>query len=377
MRPFIVAVVVLLSIVVAINSVATWDRSRHEDRIRTAAATFQPGQAMLAYRDTDERRFQKARLAVIPPPRIVAFGSSRVMEVSTRMVGVEQGAFYNAGMSGASVEDFIVLWSVLRDTGRIPRVALFSLDNWSFNRSHPQVPWLVWADEVSRLVDNMSGAGHGRVPHAETLLYRWYQTKELVSYSVLRTSLRDLNRVRLGRTPRGAELVQSLANELVDERQVAGRRALLADGSLIYEATFDARPRAEVRADAVDFAVRLKAGLRDFSWDAERAHRLQLLWKDLDAHGVSIRAYLPPYHPEVWELIRRDPKLVEALHDTRVFLEGLAARFGTRLLDLSDPASVSCTEDDFLDGNHARRECMKRIVARALGAGRSTPVAAR
>jgi len=376
-RPFSVTVAVLLALVMAVNGAATWDRARHEDRIRRAAAAFRPGQAMLAYRDTDERRFQKARLAVIPPPRIVAFGSSRVMEVSTTMVGAEPGAFYNAGMSGASVEDFIVLWSVLRDTGKVPAVALFSLDNWSFNRSHPQVPWLVWADEVNRLVDSMDGRGPRRLPRAEAVVYRWYQAKELVSFSVLKTSLRDLDRLRLGRTPRGAELVQSLANELVDERQIAGRRALLADGSLVYETTFAARPRAEVRADALDFAVRTKAGLRDFAWDAERARRLRLLWEDLDAHGVRIHAYLPPYHPEVWDLIRRDPKLVEALDETRAFLETLAARLGIPLLDLSDPAAVACGEDDFLDGNHARRDCLKRIVARALAAGRARPVAAR
>lgn len=171
--------------------------------------------------------------------------------------------------------------------------------------------------------------------------------------------------------------MQSLANELVDERQIAGRRALLADGSLVYESSFAARPRAEVRADALDFAVRTKAGLRDFAWDTERARRLRVLWEDLDAHGVSIHAYLPPYHPEVWDLIRRDPKLVQALHQTRAFLDTLAVRLGIPLLDLSDPASVACTEDDFLDGNHARRGCLARIVARALAARPSASLAGR
>jgi hypothetical protein len=79
----------------------------------------------------------------------------------------------------------------------------------------------------------------------------------------------------------------------------------------------------------------------------------------------------------VWDLIRRDPKLVEALHETGAFLTALAARFGIQLLDLTDPASVACTEDDFFDGNHVRRSCLTRIVARALTPGSTAPVAGR
>src|SRR5439155_12159096 len=158
MRPFVLVVLLLLALVVMVNGLATWDRARHEARIARAAAAFQPGLALLGYRDTDERRFQKARLAVIPRPRIVAFGSSRVMAVSTPMVGAAPGEFYNAGLSGGSPEDFIVLWTTLRDRDKAPEAAIFAIDNWTFNRSHPQVRWLAWADEVARFVDTQDGS---------------------------------------------------------------------------------------------------------------------------------------------------------------------------------------------------------------------------
>jgi hypothetical protein len=53
-----------------VNGLAVWDRERHEARLELAAAAFAPDQALLGYRDTDEWRFQKARLAVIPRPRL-------------------------------------------------------------------------------------------------------------------------------------------------------------------------------------------------------------------------------------------------------------------------------------------------------------------
>lgn len=362
MRPFVAVLALLLGLVVAVNGLAVWDRARHEARIERAAAAFAPGQALLGYRDTDERRFQKARLAVIPRPRVVVFGSSRVMTISTAMVGAAPGEFYNAGLSGGTVEDFIVMWSTLKATDRIPELAIFGIDNWEFNKSHPQVRWLAWADDVSRFVETTEGAGGWR--RADEVLYRWYQLKDLVSFSVLRRSLTDLRRLRLDREPRGAELVRSLADQLVDERRVDGRRALRADGSLVYESAYEARGPDEVRPDALDFVRLHHANLGGFAWDGERARRLDLLWRDMRAHGVRIVAYLPPYHPLVWEAVRRDDAAMAGLARTRAALAGLA---GPRadVHDLSDPASVPCAESDFLDGTHARAACMARVLARA------------
>ena len=110
MRAFLVTAALLLAVVVAVNGLAALETRAHQKRVRAAAATFVPGQVLLGYRDRDERRFQQARLEVIPPPRLVAFGSSRVMPVSTALVGGPPGAFYNTGLSAASVEDVIVLW---------------------------------------------------------------------------------------------------------------------------------------------------------------------------------------------------------------------------------------------------------------------------
>lgn len=363
MRPFVVVVALLLGLVAMVNGLAVWDRARHEARIELAAAGFAPGQALLGYRDTDERRFQKARLAVIPRPRVVVFGSSRVMTISAAMVGAAPGEFYNAGLSGGTVEDFIVMWSTLKAGDKVPEVAIFGIDNWEFNASHPQVRWLVWADEVARFLETTEGAGGWR--HADAVLYRWYQLKDLLSFSVLRRSLGDLRRLRLDREPRGAELVRSLADQVVDERRIDGRRALRADGSLVYETDYEARGPDEVRADALDFVRQHHANLRAFAWDAERARRLDSLWRDMRAHGVRIIAYLPPYHPLVWDSVRHDAGAMAGLARTRTVLAALAGpRAG--VYDLSDPASVPCAESDFIDGTHTRTACTARVVARGL-----------
>jgi hypothetical protein len=365
-RTFLVTVTLLLAGVVAINGLAARETRLHERRVRAAAARFAPDQVLLGYRDRDERRFQQARLTVITPPRLVAFGSSRVMPVSTAMVGAASGDFYNAGLSAGTVEDFIVLWSVLERRRPLPKTALFSIDSWTFNLGHPQMHWLEWADEVNRFVDGTRGRGVSFGSVADDAVYRWYQGKELLSYTVFKSSLREFNRLRVGRKPRGAEVVESLERDLVPEGEAVGVRALRADGSIGYERAYLEQSESAVREEAARHARVHRGNMGNFEWNAERAARLELLWRDMRRRGVELIAYQPPYHPVVWRELNRDAATRAALAATDSFLTTLAQSLGVRFQNFTDPASVPCTEAEFLDGSHARDSCLSRIVGRLL-----------
>jgi len=367
MRPFAITVALLLGLAVAVNGFAAWDRGRHEARLRAASASFHAGQVVLGYRNMDERRFQRARLEAIPAPRIVAFGSSRVMEISTMLAGVPPGAFYNAGMSAATVEDFIALWSILERQGKRPDVAWFSVDAWALNEGQEEVRWLAWADEVSGFLAR-TGAGaavDGPVPET---LFLWYRVKELLSWTVLRTSVADVRRLAEGRRRHGTEVQQALEGSIVAESALGGRRGLRADGSIVYEAEYRHLPEERTREEAIRYVTAGRTGLEGFRPNAERPARLELLWARMRATGVRVIAWLPPYHPEAWRLIQADPARAAALAEARILFERVAARTGARFTDLSDPASIGCGEADFYDAIHARAACLRRLLARATGA---------
>jgi hypothetical protein len=84
------------------------------------------------------------------------------------------------------------------------------------------------------------------------------------------------------------------------------------------------------------------------------------------ARHVRLIAYVPPFHPVVWEDLNRDPRIRSALEETATFLASLAGKLGVRFENFADPASVPCTEAEFLDGMHARDSCLTRIVQRML-----------
>lgn len=362
MRPFAITLALLLTLALGVNGLAAWDRGRQEARLRAASIGFQTGQAVLGYRDADERRFQRARLGAIPRPRIVAFGSSRVMELSTDLAGVGPGEFYNAGMSAATVEDFIALWSILERQGKRPEEAWFSVDAWVFNQAHEEIRWLAWADEVSGFLAR-AGVGSAIGGPLPGLLLLWYRAKELLSYTVLKASVADLRRLASGRR-RGDEVARALEGALVPEADLGGRRGLRADGSIVYEAEYQRLSPERTREEAVRYVAAARTGLEGFRWNAERAARLELLWREMRTGGVRVVAWLPPYHPAAWRLIQADPHRAAVLAEVRRVLEEAAARTGTRFFDLSDPATLGCGEPDFYDAVHMRPSCLRRLLER-------------
>jgi hypothetical protein len=364
MRPFLLALAALLAAVIGVNGLATWIRAADNARLRTASGAFAPGQVLIGYRYVDERVFQRQRLAAIPAPRVVAFGSSRAMQMDGALLGLPPGAFYNTALSSGTVEDFIGLWTTLKDLGKVPEVAYFSIDGWVFNERFPQVGWLAYADEVARFLAGGSGPGARVMAQLSVVQYRWYHAKELLSYAVLRQSAQDLRAVLRGQRRSHHDEPEAV----VPEAAAAGLRALRADGSLIYERAVQQRTPAEVREHA-GYYLRDNVHLADFRWDATRAARLEALWRDMRAQGVRVVAYMPPYHPLVWRALGGSAVTAGPLAQARQSLRRQAARVGARFEDFSDPASVPCAETEFFDGVHPRPGCLGRLLER-LRSGR-------
>ena len=356
MRAFTLTLGALLAAVVAVNLVGAWSSAREEAALQAVPGALRPGEVVLGYRNVDERRFQRGRLGVIPRPRVVAFGSSRVMQLTGALVGVEPTAFYNLGMSGATVEDYIGLWEILRRQGKIPERAIFSIDPWIFNADVEQVRWRALSREIDAFAE-----GRGRWAAVDVALAGWSRAKELVSYEVLRDSTRRLRRALRGRPAAKAGAGDA---PIVPEQAVADRQALRADGSLIYDGAFQRRGPLEVQEDAVHWAATNGPNLVRFRFNPERLRLLEALWQDLRARGVQIVAYIPPYHPAAWRVMAAEPRQHDALDEMRATIAALAARMKVPFRDFADPAAIPCTAGEFFDGVHPRPPCLEKLLRR-------------
>ena len=353
MRAFTLTLGALLAAVVAVNLVGAWSAARDEARVQAVAAALGPGEAVLGYRNVDERRFQRARLGAIPRPQVVVFGSSRAMQIAGALVGVAAPKFYNLGMSAATVEDFVGLWEILRRQDKIPERAIFSLDPWIFNAETEPGHW-------AREVDAFT-AGHSRWTIIDAARGAWNRAKELVSYEVLRESARRLRRTLRSRPVAAAGAAEAA---IVAEPAVGDRQALRADGSLIYDGAFQHRSPLQVQEDAVHWAATNGPNLVRFRFNPERLRLLEALWRDLRARGVQIVAYIPPYHPAAWRVMAAEPRQHEALDEMRAAIAALAARMKVPFRDFADPAAIPCTADEFFDGVHPRPSCLEKLLRR-------------
>jgi hypothetical protein len=123
---------------------------------------------------------------------------------------------------------------------------------------------------------------------------------------------------------------------------------------------------ADLRATAQRYVQSGESHLAGFRWDAQRAHRLELLWRDMRAQGVQVVAYLAPYHPFAWQLMHSDPAQAGAVTTTAAFLRDLTAPLQVPFLDVSDPGVIPCGEAEFYDAEHADPSCLTRVVTRLV-----------
>jgi len=334
-RPFVVALGLLLAAVVAVDLAAIWKRHQLEPRER-----------MLLYHNVDERLFHKARLGLVDRPRVVLLGSSRVTKLSAAALGLPRAAFYNAGMGAATVEDFIGVWALLRDQGKIPEIAVFCIESWQLDANQPPGRWRSLQSEVSRFLDETaSGEGARWVPLAEAT-YRWDTVTELVSFTVFRSSVRDLRKARV-LAPTETTLTRALERE-----EHYGELITLRDEAF--------------RRRVVESAYAGGGVTVSYRWDTGRAELLRKLWRDMAARGVHVVAYMPPYNPTAWEVVRTDPRHAEARRATEQFLRDATPRLLENVANFSDPVSVPCAESDFFDSSHPNAECLSRTFRRVV-----------
>jgi hypothetical protein len=357
-RVFALTLGVLLAVVVGVNVVGGWTAARDESRVQAVAAALRPGEAVLGYLNVDERRFQRARLRVIERPQVIVFGSSRAMQVNGEMIGVAPPGFYNLGMSAATVEDFVGLWETLRRQEKIPERVIFSLDPWMLNPQSNRVRWRVLAREVDAFkASHGRWASGGRWGIVDVAHASWNRATELLSYEVLRESTRRLQRALRGRSGVAAGSTETL---IVPEPAVGDRQALRADGSMIYDGTFQRRSPLEVQEDAVHWA----ATRLSLNPGRERLRLLEALWRDLLGRGVQITAYTPPFHPAAWQVMVAVPRQREALEEALTSIAGLAARMNVPFRDFADPATIPCAAEEFSDGAHPRLSCLEKLFRR-------------
>jgi hypothetical protein len=269
-------------------------------------------------------------------PEIVALGSSRVMQFGASFFRTPTH-FYNAGGAMATVWDARRFLSALPPE-QLPRLMILGVDQWFLN---PR--WSGGADP-----------GTGDFAAQETTL-------NIVQRN-WRRLLADLRhyKIDLGR--------------LFEDRRSIGMAAVMRgtgfrqDGSYSYGDCISGPERCDHwdRGFADTFR-RIELGVNRFEWgETLDEHALAELERLLDfakAHQIKIVGFVPPFAPSVLDRMRASGHYgYFALMAAR--LVPAFGRRGFALLDLTDPAALSASDHEFIDGFHGSAKTYLRILLR-------------
>ena len=149
---------------------------------------------------------------------------------------------------------------------------------------------------------------------------------------------------------------------------------LLADGSIVWsDLHMKAFTAERARADALAHA----ASLRDSppKIDPVGLASVDALFAYLAERGVEVYLTHPPFNPIFWEATRGSA-YAEALVEIEKTTQALADKHGFEVIGSFNPHDLGCTEDQYIDGEHANADCLGRIFEQFLAHDRARRVTA-
>jgi len=362
--------IAVMSLVYSIDPAGHW----HQSTI-FSSRNLNPGEVWIyPEANWDERRVKAHHLKLISKPDIALVGSSRSVMVDSRMFAPPY-RFFNIGVSGAVVEDYIVFWQMLKDLGKIPSYLVMMVDPWTINRNAGQTRWQAHAEQFTEFLNSIHATPkerrlkeiHRLIAPLKAATLKLADLRDLMSWESFKKALEIAQRP----TPDMPKTFESGYLTTEDQRppEKTGYRW---DGSNFWKTSaITPKPPQELRRLALEFA----AGEPVFSmggWEAsgEALLRFELLLQDLANQGTRAIIIVAPFPALTLQKLSERPGYS---HIAPRFLEAIQASVtkvpGTSYCNALNPETPGCTETEFMDGMHPLRSCAEKVIRHCLGQG--------
>jgi hypothetical protein len=267
-------------------------------------------------------------------PKIVALGSSRVMQFRSQMFGAQAGSFYNAGGMIQNLHDLKSFMDAVPADAR-PQVIILGLDFWWFNANYSTAD----REGFSR------GIGVDRAYDTQTHLH------------IIRNLLS--NRSRLAMLLANTLKIRSHDSRIgftLDPNVHTGFRG---DGSMLYGTT----PPANIATwkyrdlEKPPIPQRIRLGLQKFIPTNGLSNKhLQLLRSILieaKDRNILVVGFMPPLSSECDILMQSLPNQRSILNQYKKRIPALFKHLDIPLVDASTPSALGLDDRYMRDGVHA------------------------
>jgi hypothetical protein len=316
---------------------------------RTAARILaEGGNIAIPDSNIDWRDLRREHLYLMSTaPDIVIFGGSRWQEASRAVAPGYK--LYNSFVSSDHFEDMMGLTELLYTSQRLPKILILSVrfSTFEFLDRRDAAWWKSFGSEYRAMAHRLGIAAH---PWLNTLsIDKWLN---LLSLDALITKLTQYS--RLGVRWQATDMVP---DPVLDT--VGSDGALRFSDRQLQVATVD-----YAQKDATTMAAKHRA--KRLMIDHTLVAQLEPLLAFLNKHGVQVVFAQTPFHPAYLQGIKGSPYYAD-LQQVEAELNRVAATTGVRVVGNFDAAQVGCVEADYRDFNHARGECLRKIIMQIPG----------
>lgn len=280
----------------------------------------------------DERLVQKEIITKMVDSReIIILGSSRTMLIRDDYLNSD---VFNYSVSGASLEDLIAIYQILRTRKIKLEKVILGIDPWMFNKYNEREKWISLSAEYYAFMG------------VEKDVTYWARYKQLISPSYFQNSIK---------------LLFDYSVPVATSKKKNKALTKLSDGSLVYGEEY----RSVTPEKLEDRVNRYLNGdiyaLSNFSEvSAEYTHLFQRLIKDIKENDIEVVFFLSPYHPRVFRRIESKYKMVLEVEE---YINQFAIQKDIKVVGSYDPFELQMDSTYFYDAMHLKEKGVKKILA--------------
>lgn len=332
----------------------TVDRSgiyQGDQYLRSVAQMLLSGQDITGYEQLNEQQRKILQILVNqfdPVPNTIVLGSSRIMQLDTRLAGLEDGQFFNCALTGADFYDIVGSFYLFDRAGKLPQNLIIGVDPWLFNTGAEATDARSDKELYAEFLTQKLG-----IPQeyeAEDPNLKW---TSLYSPSYFQSNISYLLQSQ-GDVKRPQPVVGDLYNQLTEVKRY--------DGSLLYDRAF-----REQSQDAIDAAALYQTSNFAFveyytQVDSDRLEIFQSYLSYVKSLGVNVILILTPYHPIAYDNAAANADHYAGFMATEPAVRRVAAALDIPVYGSYNPHAIAgVSSADFYDGIHCRGECIAKF----------------
>ena len=282
-----------------------------------------------------------------PLPKTIALGSSRILQLNTDILRVNEGEFFNCALTGGDAADAMGTFYLFDREDRLPETVIIGFD-----------PWLLRTDARDKRSDQALFAEFANTKLGYNMEYEKADTSE--KWKALYSPAYFQNNTSfLTRSETGVAKPQVVQGDLYNQTT----EVKCGDGSILYDVAFRTRPQDQRNFDAMsicgaflhmeDYLALDQAGLEMF--DRFVAY--------MQSRGVNVVFMLTPYHPIVYDFATENATRYGGFLETEPAIRAMAQKYNITVYGSYNPHAIEgVAETDFYDGLHCTGGAIEKLL---------------